>query len=115
MSKRRWAAVLVMIAVLVTAAVPAYASPSLSPTALGGKVKIVSFAFRPSSITVPVGSSVGWINSATIQHTTTSDTGLWDSGPLNPGAKFLHKFTTAGTFTYHCSIHPTMTGTIIVQ
>lgn len=49
-------------------------------------------------------------------HTITSDTqGLFDSGSLAPGATFEHTFTAAGTYHYHCSIHPTMTGIIVVN
>ena len=52
---------------------------------------------------------------ATTSHTTTSDSGLWNSGTLAPGAHFTHKFNKAGSFSYHCSIHPFMTGTIVVK
>ncbi len=112
MRKTRFAALLLALLFLVIMAVPASAS---SPDALGAKVKIVNFAFMPSSVTVHVGDAVGWKNFAPIQHTTTSDTGLWDSGALNPGSIFLVRFPKTGTFTYHCSIHPSMTGTVVVQ
>ena len=55
-----------------------------------------------------------WENVSTVQHTTTSDTGLWDV-PLNPTVTYIRTFITPGTFTYHCNIHPAMTGTVIVQ
>jgi hypothetical protein len=45
----------------------------------------------------------------------TADDGSFDSGTLNPGASFSQTFSTAGTFTYHCAIHPRMTGTIVVS
>ena len=48
-------------------------------------------------------------------HTWTSDTGAWDSGNLDTGASASHRFDTAGTFTYHCEIHPSMTGRIVVS
>jgi plastocyanin len=77
-------------------------------------IVIQNYSFNPQTLSVPVGTTVTWMNSAPIAHTTTSDTGLWDSGPLNPGAEFQHTFNTAGTFTYHCNIHPYMHGTIVV-
>jgi plastocyanin len=78
-------------------------------------VGIVSYAFQPMTLTVPLSTTVIWTNRATIDHTTTSNTGLWDSGPLAPGHSFAHRFTRAGIFRYHCSIHPFMTGAIVVR
>ena len=79
-------------------------------------VHIADFAFNPSTITVMAGDTVTWMNtSKTTPHTTTSDAGLWDSGQLQPGASFSHAFTTAGTFSYHCMIHPFMMGTVTVM
>jgi hypothetical protein len=57
---------------------------------------------------------VTWMNSDPVSHTTTSDTGAWDSGPVSSGTTFQHTFSTAGTFPYHCNIHPFMHGTIVV-
>ncbi len=117
---RRWTttAASVLVAGLLLGAVPASAhqpSPSATVMKKKAKVSIVSFAFKPASITVKEGTTVIWRNKAAMSsHTTTSDTGLWDSGALAPGKKFKFKFKTAGVFTYHCSIHPQMTGTITV-
>jgi len=80
----------------------------------GAAVSIVDFAFQPGSVEVPVGGSVTWTNNGSATHTVTSDSGAFDSGQLAPGASFSQTFDTAGTFTYHCSIHPQMTGTVIV-
>jgi plastocyanin len=80
----------------------------------GAAVSIVDFAFQPGSVEVPVGGTVTWTNSGSAPHTVTSDSGAFDSGQLAPGASFSQTFDTAGTFTYHCSIHPQMTGTVIV-
>ena len=87
-----------------------------STAALGttvSKVRIVDFSFRPSSITISRGDVVKWRNRGDTTHTTTSSS--WDSGRLAPGDSFRHRFRRAGTFSYHCSIHPQMTGTIVVQ
>ncbi len=80
------------------------------------EVFIQSFAFNPSTITVPVNTTVTWTNKDAVAHTVTSDTGgLFDSGNLNTNATYAHKFTSAGTFNYHCTIHPTMVARVIVQ
>jgi len=50
-----------------------------------------------------------------VQHTTTSDSPGWDSGPLSPGAAFTRTFNTPGTYAYHCNIHTFMHGTVIVS
>lgn len=95
---------------------PAFgAAANAQPSVIGGKVKIVDFAFMPASITIPIHTAVRWTNRGSTTHTTTSDTaGIFDSGPLAPAAAFQHKFNTAGTFTYHCVIHTFMTGTVVV-
>jgi len=78
------------------------------------QVTIADFYFAPPSITVPLGTTVVWVNRGPSQHTSTSDSGAWDSGALNPGGSFPMRFDTAGTFTYHCAIHPQMVGSIVV-
>ena len=78
-----------------------------------------SFAFSPATLTIKVGTMVTWKNSTAASHTVTSDDGKsFDSGtsnPIAPGGTFSFTFTTAGTFPYHCAIHPFMKATIIVQ
>jgi plastocyanin len=71
--------------------------------------------FVPSSITVTSGTTVTWINKDPIMHDVTSDSDLFGSGSMQANATFSFKFTTAGTYTYHCTIHPTMTGKVIVN
>ena len=80
----------------------------------GTAVSIVDFAFQPASIEVPAGSTVTWTNTGAAPHTVTADDGAFDSGQLKPGATFSQTFTTPGTYTYHCEIHPQMTGTVVV-
>jgi len=69
----------------------------------------------PSTLRVARGTAVTVTNQDTTTHTWTGDGGAWDSGQLPPGATSRHTFATSGTFTYHCSIHPTMTGTVAVS
>lgn len=84
--------------------------------AANGSVSIASFAFSPAAVTVNVGESVTWTNNqAGVAHTVTSDTGAFDSGAISGGGTFQQTFATAGTFTYHCSIHPSMQGSVIVS
>jgi plastocyanin len=80
----------------------------------GAAVSIVDFAFQPASIEVATGGTVTWTNTGQAPHTVTADDGSFDSGTLSPGATFSQTFATAGTFTYHCNIHPQMTATVIV-
>ncbi len=79
-----------------------------------------SFAFSPATLTIKAGTTVTWKNTTSAAHTVTSDDGkTFDSGTSNPiaaqGGTFSFTFTKAGTFAYHCAIHPFMKATIIVQ
>jgi plastocyanin len=90
-------------------------TPAITVTSqAGGGVRIIEFSFNPSSMTVAAGNTVTWTNAGTTSHTTTADSGAWNSGPLRPGASFSQTFNTPGTFSYHCMIHPTMMGTVTV-
>lgn len=78
-------------------------------------VNIRNFAFMPDTLTVSVNTTITWTNLDSAPHTVTSDDNLFDSGNLSQGATFSRTFTTPGTFTYHCSIHPFMTAKVVVQ
>jgi len=79
-------------------------------------VDIVSFTFSPDTLTISKGDTVRWTNNdGIIPHTTTSDTAIWDSGTLTNGQQFSFTFDQVGTYPYHCSIHPSMTATVIVE
>jgi plastocyanin len=82
--------------------------------AASGGVTIQGFAFHPGGITVHTGDTVTWTNADSTQHTATANDGSFDTGTLSKGASGSHTFNTAGTFSYHCSIHPFMHGTITV-
>jgi LPXTG-motif cell wall-anchored protein len=77
-------------------------------------VTIKDFSFGPSSVTVQVGDTVSWSNSGPSQHTATAKDGSFDTGTLNKGQSGSHTFTKAGTFSYVCTIHPFMHGTVVV-
>ena len=76
-------------------------------------VNIVDYAFSPVTTTINVNDQVKWTWLSNY-HTTTSATGLWDSGLYNSGYTYTHTFTTAGTFPYSCTYHY-FTGSIVVQ
>ena len=80
-------------------------------------VRIVDFAFTPAQVTIPKGGKVTWVNcsASATQHSSTSDTGVWDSGFLAQYATFQQTYPTAGSFAFHCTPHSFMKGTIVVQ
>lgn len=79
-------------------------------------VAIQNFAFSPASLTVKTGEAVVWTNEDSAAHTIVSDTGNEiNSLSLSTGQSYSHTFSTAGTYAYHCSIHPSMKATITVE
>ena len=79
-------------------------------------VVMMNTAFSPSSLTVAMGTTVTWKNNDGFAHTSTSDTGVWETGNIAGGASTTTAFSNAGTFKYHCTIHGfAMSGTIVVQ
>jgi plastocyanin len=79
------------------------------------EVKIDNFSFGPSDLTVPVGTTVTWTNRDDIPHTVVSTDKVFKSKVLDTDEKFSFTFSKAGTYPYFCSIHPKMTGKIVVQ
>lgn len=77
-------------------------------------VKIGNFTFNPPQVTVKAGTTVTWTNEDDIPHTVVSPPGI-RSKPLDTEDKFSFTFTTPGTYKYFCSLHPHMTGTIVVE
>ena len=74
------------------------------------------WAFAPATLQVKVGTSVAWTNTGSPPHTATADADkAFDSGLLAPQATFRFTPTQAGTLAYHCSVHPWMKGTLVVQ
>lgn len=92
-------------------------SPKATTTTPSGTststVKIVNFTFDPGTITVKPGTEVTWTNEDSVVHTVVG-TG-WGSGDIAPGQTYKYTFNTAGTFDYHCKIHPYMTGKVVVS
>jgi plastocyanin len=72
-------------------------------------------AYAPDAINVAAGTTVTWMNTDAVAHTSTSDGTAWNSGIVAPGDQFSVAFQTPGRFSYHCAIHPGMVGTVVVQ
>jgi amicyanin len=92
---------------------PAASPQQVAPAAAA--VKIDNFKFGPEDLTVAVGTTVTWTNRDDIPHTVVSTTGAFKSKVLDTDEKFSFTFSTAGTYDYFCSVHPKMTGKVIVQ
>jgi plastocyanin len=76
---------------------------------------IDNFAFLPPEVVILAGTTVTWTNAQLdVAHTSTSDTGVWDSRVLNTGDAFSFSFDAEGEFPYHCTIHPFMRGVVRV-
>ena len=78
-------------------------------------LKIENFTFTPQRVTVKAGTTVTWTNSDDIPHALASTTKAFRSKALDTDDKFSFTFTTAGVYDYFCSLHPHMTGTIVVE
>jgi len=79
------------------------------------QVKIDNFTFNPRQVTVRAGDTVTWVNGDDIPHTVTSKTLVFRSHALDTDDKFSFTFTKPGTYDYFCSLHPMMTGSIVVE
>ncbi len=79
------------------------------------EVEIENFAFVPQNLQIQVGDVVEWRNRDNVGHTSTSDDGVWNSGTLLRDQVFSFTFTQGGSYPYHCTTHPFMTGSINVQ
>lgn len=100
------------------------ATTGSTPTTLTNAVQVIQvkmvekngmYAFEPATITIPKGAQVVWTNASDAPHSVTSDTNAFSTtSNLTTNQTFMKVFNTAGTYTYHCSIHPYMKGTITV-
>jgi plastocyanin len=88
------------------------AKPSAAPAI---EVRIDNFTFEPATITVAPGTTVTWINADDIPHTVAADDRSFHSKPLDTDDHFSFTFTSAGEYAYFCSLHPHMTGKVLVE
>ena len=127
-SKNRLLAVVTILSVVLSISIScnkstAYNTPTNGTTGgTGGtsgpgpnEVFIEGMAFNPSSISVAAGTTITWTNKDAIAHTVTSNSNLFSSGSIGFGGTFSFKFTTAGTFAYFCSVHPSMVASVTVN
>jgi plastocyanin len=105
----------VLIAVLLLLAGPPSVTANDQLSQESAAVKIDNFVFQPQTITVPVGTTVTWTNSDDIPHTAVSTDGVFKSKVMDTDENFSYTFTKAGTYSYYCSVHPKMTGVVVVQ
>ena len=93
---------------------PVKAAPG-NATAQRQEVKVDNFTFSPDAVTVPVNSTVTWVNKDDLPHTVVANDGSFKSRALDTDQEFSHTFSKAGTYSYYCSVHPKMVGKIVVQ
>lgn len=79
------------------------------------EVKIDNFSFTPASITVAAGTTITWTNRDDIPHTVVADDKAFKSKVMDTDEKFSYTFSKPGTYPYFCSVHPKMTGKVVVQ
>ena len=106
------ALLLLVLGVVAFTAMNARAGSQDNPVA---QVKIDNFSFTPTTLTVAPGTTVTWTNSDDVPHTVVSDDKLFKSKVLDTDEKFSYTFTKPGTYPYFCSVHPKMTGSIVVR
>lgn len=94
---------------------PSPAPGSSSVTIPMGASTLGNRAYAPDDVNVAVGETVTWVNADSVPHTSTSDATGWDSGTVGAGGRFSFAFQSAGTFKYHCTIHPGMIGSVVVR
>jgi len=104
-----------MFGMLLLCAGSATVSAKDQPSAANAEVAIDNFSFGPQTLTVPVGATVTWTNRDDIPHTVVSTEGVFKSKVRDTDEKFSFTFTKAGTYPYYCSVHPKMTGRVVVQ
>lgn len=101
------AAILLSVSMNITAAA--------SPSPANADVKIDNFSFGPDNLTVPAGTTVTWTNRDDIPHTVVSTDGVFRSKVRDTDETFSYTFSKPGTYPYFCTIHPKMTGTVVVR
>jgi plastocyanin len=90
-------------------------SSARAPQPASAEVKVDNFSFGPAILTVAVGTTVTWTNRDDIPHTIVSTDKIFKSKVLDTDEKFSFTFAKPGTYPYFCSIHPKMTGSVVVQ
>jgi amicyanin len=79
------------------------------------EVRIINYNYEPETVTIPIGTTVTWVNLDSVQHTVTSRDNKFNSGMLNQNQTFSQLFTEPGDYEYYCIPHPYMVGKVIVE
>jgi len=103
------------VLVVVIAGIAVLASTQAGLAQVPAAITVQGFAFRPAELSVGVGTTVRWTNQDGTPHQVESDDGTLAGPVMRTGATFSFTFTTAGRVTYHCAIHPSMNGVVVVQ
>jgi plastocyanin len=94
---------------------PAAAAETAAAPAAATVVRIDNFAFAPATLTVPVGTTVTWVNDDDAPHAVAEKDRRFKSKPLDTDDEFTYTFSSPGSFEYFCTLHPHMVGTIVVR
>jgi plastocyanin len=111
---RRIVPLLTLAGILVAGQVAAVAEPDPARISAAKNVEVSNFKFSPGTLTVAKGSRVVFSNTSRTAHTAT-DKGIFDTGRIKAGKTAAVRFERRGTFRYHCKIHPSMTGRVVVD
>ena len=117
-TRKRWLATIAlptMFAILLLAAASSSIKANAQTPSPNADVKIDNFSFTPQTLTVTVGTTVTWTNRDDIPHTVVSSDGVFKSKVRDTDEKFSYTFDKPGTYPYFCSVHPKMTGKIVVK
>src|SRR5258707_12340600 len=106
---------IVIAMLLLVAGTPNVTANAQQAAPATANVKIDNFSFGPGTLTVSIGTTVTWTNRDDIPHTVVSTEGAFKSKVLDTDEKFSYRFAKPGTYSYFCSIHPKMTGKVVVQ
>lgn len=87
----------------------------VAAAAPSAEIKIDNFSFSPKTLTVKAGTTITWTNGDDIPHTVVAEDQNFKSKVLDTDQKFTFTASKPGTYTYYCSIHPKMTGTVVVE
>jgi len=104
-----------MAALLLAMLAGRQATLAAPPAAAPAEVKIDNFSFSPATLTVPVGTAVTWTNRDDIPHTVVASNKSFKSKVMDTDQSYSFTFTTPGEVAYFCSLHPHMTGTVVVE
>jgi len=94
---------------------PRTAAKNMQSGTAANQVVIENFSFAPATLTVKAGTKVTWINRDDVPHTVNENDKRFKSGTMDTDEQFSYTFSSPGTFSYFCALHPRMTGQIIVK